>query len=76
MISSLSKLGRSFEILWGGGEWKFQKKIFQLKEMFLKRYTGVFRWWGEKNPTGERTAAFWSKTFYCERIIYFHLVFF
>ena len=31
---------------------------------------------GLKNPTGERTAAFWSKTFYSERKVYFHLVFF
>ena len=30
----------------GGGIWEFQKKIFSLKEMFLKRYTGVFSWWG------------------------------
>ena len=26
-----SKLGRSFEILWGAGEWEFQKKDFLVK---------------------------------------------
>ena len=53
------------------------KKDFSVKRnVFEKVYWSFIDGGVKKILQGERTAAFRSKTFYCESQIYFHLVFF